>query len=153
MLGDSWSLLIVRDIVYFGKKTYGEFLRSQESIARNVLAERLRKLIEKGILVKKPHPHDGRKDIYQLSEMGLGLIPILLDMADWGATNDPNSDAPEEWLAVARARHKEVIALATNVVRDGGSLFVGPHSVAAQLENKPRQGRNIANIEASRRQS
>jgi DNA-binding HxlR family transcriptional regulator len=134
MLGDAWSLLIVRDIVYFGKKTYGEFLAAGEGIARNVLADRLHKLIDRGIIVKKSHPHDGRKDIYELTEKGLDLIPILLDMAAWGAAHDSEAEAPEWWLATVRARREEVIALATETVRAGGSLFEGPNSVAARLK-------------------
>jgi DNA-binding HxlR family transcriptional regulator len=133
MLGDGWSLLIVRDIVYFGKKTYGEFLSSQEGIARNVLAERLSTLIEKDILTKKPHPQDGRKDIYGLSEKGLGLIPILLDLAEWGALHYPESGVPEDWLALVRSRREEIIMLTKDTVRAGGSLFVGPNSVVDQL--------------------
>src|ERR1700738_1277355 len=81
--GDTWSLLIVRDIVYFGKKTYGEFLESEEGIATNILASRLVQLEEKGILVKRRHEMDRRKEVYSLTEKGLSLIPILLEMADW----------------------------------------------------------------------
>src|SRR5260370_21300313 len=83
--GDRWSLLIVRDIVYFGKKTYGEFLESEEWIATNILASRLVQLEEKGILVKMPHELDKRKEVYMLTEKGLDLIPILVELADWSA--------------------------------------------------------------------
>lgn len=134
MLGDAWSLLIVRDIVYFGKKTYGEFLAAGEGIARNVLADRLHKLADRGIIVKKSHPHDGRKDIYELTEKGLDLIPILLDMAAWGAAHDPEAEAPAWWLTTVRSRREEVIRLAAETVRAGGSLFEGPNSVAEQLK-------------------
>src|SRR5437868_11918581 len=79
--GDTWSLLIVRDMIYFGKKTYGEFLESQEGIATNILASRLAQLEQKGILSKKPDAADKRKEVYSLTETGLDLIPILLEMA------------------------------------------------------------------------
>src|SRR5689334_10657304 len=88
ILGDTWSLLIVRDIVYFGKRTYGEFLESEERIATNILANRLANLEQNGILVKKPHPEDKRKEIYSLTEKGLDLIPLLLEMANWSAKHD-----------------------------------------------------------------
>ena len=78
-----WSLLIIRDIVYFGKKTYGEFLASDEGIATNILGSRLIHLEQKGILVKKPHDADRRKEEYVLTNKGLDLIPILLEMAGW----------------------------------------------------------------------
>src|SRR4029079_17776890 len=82
--GDLWSLLIVRDIVYFGKKSYGEFLESDEGIATNILADRLEQLEAKGILLRRPHPSDKRKELYELTDKGLDLIPILLELANWG---------------------------------------------------------------------
>src|SRR5437879_1445386 len=66
--GDPWSLLIIRDIVYFGKKTYGEFLESEEKMATNILASRLARLEQLGILVKKPSAVDKRKEEYALTE-------------------------------------------------------------------------------------
>lgn len=84
VFGDKWSLLIIRDVVFEGKQTFNDFLRSDEGIARNILASRLTHLKEKGILHKEPHPSDGRKDIYTLTEKGRDLIPILFSMATWG---------------------------------------------------------------------
>src|SRR5258705_6869284 len=101
--GDMWSLLIVRDIVYFGKKTYGEFLESDEHIATNILADRLVHLEETGILVKKRHATDKRKEVYFLTDKGLDLIPILLDLATWGAKHDPQTGAPPVWIAMVKA--------------------------------------------------
>ena len=74
IFGDKWSLLIVRDIVFAGKKTYGEFLKSEEGFATNVLASRLAFLEEQGILSKTPSSADRRKDFYALTEKGLDLI-------------------------------------------------------------------------------
>src|SRR5882757_6064617 len=96
--GDTWSLLIVRDIVYFGKRTYGEFLESDEKIASNILASRLAHLEATGIVVKTPHATDKRKEVYTLTEKGLGLIPILLEMANWGAQYDSLTSAPAVWI-------------------------------------------------------
>ncbi len=133
LVGDRWSLLIVRDIVYFGKKTYGEFIQSNEGIARNILAKRLVQLVDNGILTKGTHPSDGRKDIYELTEKGLDLIPILLDMADWGSVHYDQSDAPAFWIAFVRSRREEIIAVARKTVRQGGSIFVGSDSVIAKI--------------------
>ena len=76
--GDSWSLLIARDIAFWGKRTFGEFLKSKEGIATNILSARLARLEKEGILTKTPHATDKRKDIYSLTEKGLDLIPIML---------------------------------------------------------------------------
>src|SRR5258708_7993391 len=98
ILGDGWSLLIVRDIVLFGKHTYGDFLRSEEQIATNILAARLALLEREGILHKTPHATDKRKDVYMLTEKGLDLSPMLLDIVVCSATYDPQTDAPEEFV-------------------------------------------------------
>src|SRR5215470_19279453 len=92
--GDPWSLLVVRDIVFFGKKTYGEFLGSAESISTNILATRLASLEGKGILVRRPDPSDRRRESYALTEKGLDLIPVVLEMCAWSARHDRRTAAP-----------------------------------------------------------
>lgn len=133
MIGDSWSLLILRDIVYFGKKTYGEFVSSDEKIARNILAARLKRLQDEGILAKTPHPGDKRKDIYSLTEKGLKLIPLLMDAADWGAEFAPSTDAPMWWVEKVRADRERVLPVIYDTVREGGAVFVGENSVIEKL--------------------
>lgn len=125
MVGDAWSLLILRDIVYFGKKTYNEFLASDEGIARNILANRLVQLQAKGLLVKKPRPQDGRKEIYQLTEDGLELVPVLLELAEWGAKRVPQENLPQQWLQSVREQRGALIPRIQETVRGGGSIFGG----------------------------
>lgn len=132
-LGDTWSLLIVRDMVYFGKKTYGEFLESEEGIATNILANRLAKLEQNGILVKKTHPDDKRKELYSLTEKGLDLIPILLEMANWSAKHDPHTGAPQDWITLVNANKENITRLIRETVQSGGAIFVGADSVISKL--------------------
>lgn len=131
--GDHWSLLIIRDIVYFGKKTYGEFIESEEGISSNILASRLAHLEQKGILLKKPHETDKRKEVYLLSEKGLDLIPILLEMAGWGAKYDAETDAPQSWIYAVNADRGSMIRLIRETVQSGGSIFSGPNNVVSKL--------------------
>lgn len=91
--GDRWALLILRDIVFRGKRTYGEFLKSEEGFATNILASRLEHLIEAGILERTPDQSDGRKDIFSLTEKGLDLIPLLFEMVLWSSKYDSRSEA------------------------------------------------------------
>jgi DNA-binding HxlR family transcriptional regulator len=91
--GDRWALLILRDIVFRGKRTYGEFLKSEEGFATNILASRLDHLIEVGILQREMDETDRRKDIYSLTEKGLDLIPLLFEMVLWSAKYDSRSEA------------------------------------------------------------
>jgi DNA-binding HxlR family transcriptional regulator len=91
--GDRWSLLILRDIVFRGKRSYGEFLKSEEGFATNILASRLERLLEEGILRREADAEDGRKDVYFLTEKGLDLIPLLFEMVLWSAKHDRLSEA------------------------------------------------------------
>lgn len=92
-VGDRWALLILRDIVFRGKRTYGQFLSSEEGFATNILASRLEHLLEASILQREKDPSDGRKDIYSLTEKGLDLIPLLFEMVLWSAKYDSRSEA------------------------------------------------------------
>jgi len=131
--GDPWSLLLIRDIVYFGKKTYGEFLASEEGMATNILASRLARLEEQGILMKKPSGQDKRKEEYVLTEKGLDLIPVLVEMANWSAEHDPHTAASAAWIALMRADREKMIGLIRETVQSGGSVFVGEKSLLSQF--------------------
>ncbi|QBD77127.1 transcriptional regulator [Ktedonosporobacter rubrisoli] len=131
--GDTWSLLIIRDIVYFGKKTYGEFLASEEGIATNILASRLALLEQKGILAKKPHDTDKRKEMYVLTEKGLDLIPILVEIGNWGAQYDPQTEAPQSWIDKVNTDKAKITSLIRETIQNGGSVFSGPNSVVSQV--------------------
>jgi DNA-binding HxlR family transcriptional regulator len=91
--GDRWALLILRDIIFRGKRTYGEFLRSEEGFATNILASRLEHLIETGILQCEGDEKDGRKEIYSITEKGLDLIPVIFEMILWSEKYDGKSEA------------------------------------------------------------
>lgn len=95
IFGDKWSLLIVRDLMFKKKKYYGEFLKSEEKISTNILADRLVKLEKNKIISKKQDAHHHSKYIYALTQKGKDLLPMLLEMLDWSAIyDDDKSDAP-----------------------------------------------------------
>lgn len=132
--GDNWSLLIVRDIVFWGKHTYGEFLASSEGIATNMLARRLVELQRKGIILKRVDTTDKRKEVYSLTEKGLALIPILLEISGWSSRHDPLSIAPKEFVEYVYDHRDEMYALITQTVREGGAIFVGENSVITKMQ-------------------
>ena len=76
MLGDRWSLLIVRDMMLAGARTYKQFLEGFEGIATNILADRLRKLVAYGIITTEKDPSDGRKLIYLLTPKEIGRAHV-----------------------------------------------------------------------------
>jgi DNA-binding HxlR family transcriptional regulator len=88
VLGDRWSLLIIRDMMLRGFRTYKEFLESYERIASNILADRLQNLMAHGIITSERDPTDGRKLIYSLTAKGIDLAPVLTEMVLWAAGHE-----------------------------------------------------------------
>src|SRR5271169_5441725 len=85
MFGDKWSLLVIRDIIFVNRRHFRELLtKSMEGIASNILADRLQRLVEQGIIVKSDDPSHKQKAIYSLTEKGIGLLPLLMEMVAWG---------------------------------------------------------------------
>ncbi len=121
-IGDPWSMLIARDIVFLGKRTFGEFLASDERIGTSVLADRLSTLEKKGILIKNSNKIDKRKEEYSLTEKGLDLIPILLDLTEWGASYDPETGASKKWVNAIRTKRGMLIKKIEELVRNGESV-------------------------------
>lgn len=132
-VGDSWSLLIVRDIAFNGKHTYNEFLAADERISTNVLADRLQYLQAIGIIEKRPDSSDARVSRYLLTEKGIDLIPALLHLSRWSFSYDPESEASPEFAQYFEADPIGVTNLVQQGVREGRAAFAGDDSVMEQL--------------------
>ena len=92
MIGDQWSLLVIRDIMFMNRRHFRELLtESQEGIASNILADRLQRLVKQGIIVKSHDPSHKQKAIYSLTEKGIDLLPLLMEMSAWGQKHVPGS--------------------------------------------------------------
>ena len=107
LLGDSWSLLVVRDLMFKGKRTYAEFAQSEERISTNILADRLRSLVEAGLVRKQGR---GRGTRYSLTEKGIDLLPVLVDMILWSARHDPATATPAEFVDLATNDRERLLA-------------------------------------------
>ena len=93
VVGDKWSLLIIRDMIFGNRRHFRELLtKSEEGIASNILADRLKTLVEQGIVTKADDPSHKQKAIYSLTEQGIELLPILARMAGWGRKYLPVSE-------------------------------------------------------------
>ncbi|KQT26140.1 transcriptional regulator [Chryseobacterium sp. Leaf405] len=104
--GDKWSLLIVRDLMFSKQCTYGDFLKSEEKIATNILASRLLMLEENGIISKQNHPDSKAKVLYKLTEKGINLLPLLIEINLWA---EKYSEIPENqrWVLDETKKDKE----------------------------------------------
>jgi DNA-binding HxlR family transcriptional regulator len=86
IFGDAWTLLVLRDVMFAGKRHFRELLQSDEHISSNILAERLARLVENGVLTKSDDPTHKQKAIYSLTEKGIALLPIIVQIGAWGSS-------------------------------------------------------------------
>jgi DNA-binding HxlR family transcriptional regulator len=94
MLGDRWSLIVIRDIMFGNRRHYGDLLKlSDEGIASNILADRLARLVDTGLLSRSPDPTHKQKVIYRLTEPSIQLVPLLAQMGAWGCRHTRPSHA------------------------------------------------------------
>ena len=96
LLGDKWTLLVIRDLLFVGKRRFGELLESPEGIPTNILSDRLRRLEERGVVEKSLYSSRPRRYEYRLTAMGADLFPVLRAMAEWGLRHLPGTSAPPE---------------------------------------------------------
>lgn len=95
LMGDRWSMLIIRDLMLTNRNEFGHFLKSAEGISTNILTERLERLQCYEIINKLPHPTHGKKYIYELTEKGREFAPVLLEFALWSEKIFPDSPIPK----------------------------------------------------------
>jgi len=87
-LGDRWSLIVIRDVMFGNRRHYGKLLaQSEEGIASNILADRLKRLTASGLLTRRRDPEHRQKGIYSLTETAIQLVPLLVHMGAWGRRN------------------------------------------------------------------
>ena len=109
IVGDKWSLLIIRDIMLKGKNTYNEFLNAEEKIATNVLADRLAMLEEVGILLKEEHPESKAKYFYRLTKQGVDLLPVLVEIILWSEKYLKVSPMAKEFAKAVKENREVVV--------------------------------------------
>ena len=109
MLGDRWSLLIIRDLMVRGLRSFKEFEQSGEGIATNILADRLRKLEAAGMVMAEVEETDGRKVNYRLTGKGIDLAPVLLELLIWGARHE-ETGAPCALISEMEKNRGQVLA-------------------------------------------
>lgn len=113
--GDKWSLLIVRDLMFAKQCTYGEFLKSDEKIATNILASRLLMLEENGIISKQDHPDSKAKVLYKLTEKGIDLLPLLIEINLWA---EKYSKIPESQKMILNEVKKDKAGFIEDKIRE-----------------------------------
>jgi DNA-binding HxlR family transcriptional regulator len=124
IFGDRWSLLIIRDLMLRSFRTYKEFLSSDEGIATNILADRLQRLETAGIINTTRDAEDGRKVVYRLTEKGIDLAPILVELVLWSAQHE-ETGAPPAAIRKMRAKREQFLAgIRKNWEEGGTAVFI-----------------------------
>ncbi|MEQ1855391.1 MAG: winged helix-turn-helix transcriptional regulator [Longimicrobiales bacterium] len=109
VLGDRWTLLILRDLAFKERRYFQDFLGASEKISSNILTDRLRRLERWGLIEGRPDPEDGRRVRYFMTDDGLDLIPVLIEMTIWGSKRHPDSAIPLERAARMGADRDSVV--------------------------------------------
>lgn len=94
LIGDKWTLLVVRDLLFLGKRLYGEVMQSPEGITSNILADRLKRLEEAGLLKRRPYQQNPVRYEYRLTPKGIELFPVLKEMIRWGNKHIQGTTVP-----------------------------------------------------------
>jgi DNA-binding HxlR family transcriptional regulator len=129
VFGDSWSLLVVRDLMVRGYRTFKEFHQAGEGIATNILADRLQKLQTAGIIYSERAETDGRRLNYRLTEKGIDLAPALLELLIWGAHYE-TTEAPCAVIETIEQSREAVLAEVRRRWRERDSTPLLPRSGA-----------------------
>jgi DNA-binding HxlR family transcriptional regulator len=114
LFGDRWTFLIVRDMMFKGKHSYGEFLHSEEGIATNILADRLSMLEQTGVVIKTSDPSHGSKFIYTLTKKGIDLAPLLVEAIMWSAKYDKKTAADPQFVRQVKKDRSKVLKETTD---------------------------------------
>ena len=91
IFGDSWTLLVLRDLMFGGKRHFRELLQSDEGISSNILADRLARLVEHGLLTRSDDPTHKQKAIYSPTEKAIALLPVIVQIGAWGSRWVPDA--------------------------------------------------------------
>jgi DNA-binding HxlR family transcriptional regulator len=126
IFGDRWSLLIIRDLMVRGYRTFQEFQNSGEGIATNILADRLRKLQAAGMIVAETETKDRRRVNYRLTEKGIDLAPVLYELLIWGARHEKTAAPCGVIEAMARDREAVLKEVRTRWRERDSTPFLPP---------------------------
>lgn len=109
VFGDPWTLLVVRDLMFKGRTRYTDFLNAEEGIATNILADRLARLEQDGIVEKQPTVR-GASGSYRLTPKGVDLLPLMIEIVAWSAKHDPRTAAGREFVRRVREDRDGLLA-------------------------------------------
>jgi DNA-binding HxlR family transcriptional regulator len=121
IFGDRWTLLVIRDLVFMGKRHFREFIESPEGIASNILASRLKKLEDRGLISRRTDPENRKQVVYEVTDTGADLIPVMLEIIRWSGKHDPGTAAPTSFLERLEHEREAVVREVREQMKQGKS--------------------------------
>ncbi len=127
VLGDKWTLVIIKQMLLQGKQTFKDFTESEEAIATNVLSSRMRKLLDLGLVLKTKLPSNHKTVYYHLTEKGISLAPVIIEMVSWGNTHlrefNPSMTSSEELQFILNDKEAVIETVITNYKKNINALL------------------------------
>ena len=110
LFGDRWTLLVIRDLLFMGKRHFKELMVSPERIASNILTARLKKLEEHGIIARRADPDNRKQVVYTLTDKGRDLAPVLVEIVRWSGRHDPDTLVPKSVVTCFTRDNERLLA-------------------------------------------
>lgn len=110
LFGDRWTLLVIRDLLFVGKRHFKELMKSPERIASNTLTAQLKKLEEHGLIARRADPDNRKQVIYTLTDKGRDLAPVLVEMVRWSGRHDPDTLVPRSVVTCFTRDNERLLA-------------------------------------------
>lgn len=107
IVGDKWNLLLIRDLLFKGRRHFGDFLDADECISSNILSNRLARLVESGIVAKTQDVNHGKKYVYVLTDKGIDLLPMMIEMLKWAQRYDEETFVSQSYIAKLSSAPKQ----------------------------------------------
>lgn len=138
IFGDRWTLLVIRDLLFAGKRHFKEMMESPEHIASNILAARLKRLEDRGLISRAADPGNRKQIVYQLTEKGRDLTPVLVELVRWGGRHDPDTPVPKWFANGGKHDHDALVREAREAMMDAAKKMRA--GAAAPRANRRRRG-------------
>jgi DNA-binding HxlR family transcriptional regulator len=136
IFGDRWTLLVIRDLLFAGKRHFKELMTAPEAIASNILAARLKKLEQRGLISRAPDPDNKKQVVYQLTAMGRDLTPIMVELIRFGGKYDPNTPVPGWFVARSAPDHEAMVGEVRRAMAEAHAKMPAAGAVTARTAKR-----------------
>jgi DNA-binding HxlR family transcriptional regulator len=136
IVGDRWSLVIIRDFIFVGRREFSDFMELREGISSNILVNRLKWLVESGIFIKHTHPANKKRHYYEITDKGFDLILVIMELARWGWAHIPGAYSPPQVKSLFKRDPKAFLREWKNRVRERSGEYVAEANAQRRMKRR-----------------